>query len=227
LIFRPGPIFGKKFWQEAKEGSDLLTWEPVFADISSAGEIGYTTGPWEFRSKRNDSTAVATGYFVSVWKKENDQWKVALDMGVSFPPTSLKEPLNFPVQGKGVVNQNGSGIMLKDLMTREWEFIWAQHENWRMAIDNFSTSGARLYRPGHFPYIDDESKKRLFAETDKKYSYDPIGGSVSSSGDLGYVYGKVTVVTNDADDANGNYLRIWRKQTSTWKIVLDVVNMPR
>src|SRR5262245_48043700 len=44
LIFRPGPILGKKFWQEAKEGSDLLTWEPVFADISYAGDMGYTTG---------------------------------------------------------------------------------------------------------------------------------------------------------------------------------------
>jgi len=227
LIFRPGPIFGKKFWQEAKEGSDLLTWEPVFAEISFAGDIGYTTGPWEFRSNRDDSIAVATGYFVSIWKKENDQWKVALDMGVSFPATSLKEPLNFPAQSKGVVNQDGSGIMLKELMTREWEFIWAQRENWRMAFGNFSTSGVRLYRPGHFPYIDDESKKRLFAETDKKYSYDPTGGAVSSSGDLGYVYGKVIIITNDASVANGNYLRIWKKQTSTWRIVLDVVNLPR
>ncbi len=89
LIFRPGPVLAKKFWQDAKEGSDLLTWEPVFADISFAGDMGYTTGPWEFRSNRGDSVAAATGYFVSVWKREKDQWKVALDMGVSFPATAL------------------------------------------------------------------------------------------------------------------------------------------
>ena len=227
LIFRPGPILGKKFWQEAKEGSDLLTWEPVFADISAGGDMGYTTGPWEYRNNRGDSTATATGYFVSVWKKESGQWKVALDMGVSFPATSIKEPLNFPVQSKELMKQNASKISLQELMKREWEFIWAQHENWRTAFVNFSTSGVRLYRPGHFPYIDDESKNQLFAETDKKYSYDLTGASLSASGDLGYVYGKVIVITNDAGVANGNYLRIWRKQSSTWQIVLDVVNMPR
>src|ERR671914_1546344 len=49
LLFRPGPVSGKKWWAEQPERAGLLSWEPVYADVSRAGDIGYTTGPWEFR----------------------------------------------------------------------------------------------------------------------------------------------------------------------------------
>jgi hypothetical protein len=49
ILFQPGPINGKKFWTERQPRKGLLSWEPIFADVSRAGDLGYTTGPWEFR----------------------------------------------------------------------------------------------------------------------------------------------------------------------------------
>src|SRR5438552_11925803 len=49
IIFQPGPVNGKQFWQARTPRKGLLSWEPIFADVSLAGDMGYTTVPSEFR----------------------------------------------------------------------------------------------------------------------------------------------------------------------------------
>jgi ketosteroid isomerase-like protein len=64
-----------------------LTWTPVGADISASGDLGYTYGNFEFRSKDKDGkTVVDHGKYTSIWKKQKDgSWKVVLDMGNASP----------------------------------------------------------------------------------------------------------------------------------------------
>ncbi len=64
-----------------------LTWVPVGADISASGDLGYTYGTFEFRSKDKDGkTVVDHGKYTSIWKKQKDgSWKVVLDMGNASP----------------------------------------------------------------------------------------------------------------------------------------------
>jgi ketosteroid isomerase-like protein len=64
-----------------------LTWTPVHADMAASGDLGYTYGTYEFRSKDKDGKpTVEHGKYVSIWKKQKDgSWKVAMDMGNSSP----------------------------------------------------------------------------------------------------------------------------------------------
>jgi ketosteroid isomerase-like protein len=64
-----------------------LTWTPVHADMAAAGDLGYTYGTYEFRSKDKDGKpTVEYGKYVSIWKKQKDgNWKVVMDMGNSSP----------------------------------------------------------------------------------------------------------------------------------------------
>ena len=64
-----------------------LTWTPVYADIAASGDLGYTYGTFEFRSKDKDGkVTVEYGKYVSIWRKQNDgSWKVVMDMGNSSP----------------------------------------------------------------------------------------------------------------------------------------------
>ena len=64
-----------------------LTWTPVYADMAASGDLGYTYGTYEFRSKDNDGKpAVSFGKYASIWKKQKDgSWKVVMDMGNSSP----------------------------------------------------------------------------------------------------------------------------------------------
>jgi ketosteroid isomerase-like protein len=64
-----------------------LIWTPVYADMAASGDLGYTFGTYEFRSKDKDSKpTVEYGKYASIWKKQKDgTWKVVMDMGNSSP----------------------------------------------------------------------------------------------------------------------------------------------
>lgn len=67
--------------------NNSLSWKPIGADISSSGDLGYTYGTYEFRSKdANGKPTVSYGKYTSIWKRQEDgSWKVVLDMGNASP----------------------------------------------------------------------------------------------------------------------------------------------
>jgi ketosteroid isomerase-like protein len=67
--------------------NNRLTWTPVGADISSSGDLGYTWGTFEFRSKdKSGNPIIDYGKYTSIWKLQKDgTWKVVLDMGNANP----------------------------------------------------------------------------------------------------------------------------------------------
>ena len=60
-----------------------LLWTPVGGGVSASGDLGYTYGTYEFRSRDKDGKLGSTyGKYVTIWRKQGDgSWKVALDMG--------------------------------------------------------------------------------------------------------------------------------------------------
>jgi len=64
-------------------GGNHLTWAPLAGGVAASGDLGYTYGTYEFRSKDKDGKAVVNhGKYTTIWKKQKDgSWKVALDMG--------------------------------------------------------------------------------------------------------------------------------------------------
>lgn len=61
----------------------LLTWSPLYADISVSGELGYTYGTYELTYKDEKGNSITRkGTYVSIWKKEIEgKWKFVLDTG--------------------------------------------------------------------------------------------------------------------------------------------------
>src|SRR5262252_4661081 len=99
IVFQPGPVNGRKFWSERTAAKGLLSWQPAFADVSRAGDLGYTTGPWEYRPNGPEDQPVAFGQYFTIWKKQSDgAWKAVLDRGVSteksYPARVVQFPLN-------------------------------------------------------------------------------------------------------------------------------------
>lgn len=61
----------------------VLTWEPVFAEISESGDLGYTYGIYTSASQNPDGSKKENkGTYVSIWKKDPERnWKFVLDSG--------------------------------------------------------------------------------------------------------------------------------------------------
>src|SRR5205807_7658898 len=80
IVFQPGPVNGKKFWTERERRKGSLSRESEYADISRAGDLGWSTGPWEVRPNGPSDKPVAFGEYFTIWKKQNDgSWKAVLD----------------------------------------------------------------------------------------------------------------------------------------------------
>jgi ketosteroid isomerase-like protein len=65
-----------------------LTWEPLEAEVSADGSLGYTHGTFESRYPGPaGEVSVTTGKYLTVWRKQADgSWKVAADIGNDDPP---------------------------------------------------------------------------------------------------------------------------------------------
>ena len=70
ILFRPRAVVGKKWMQEhplpPANNRPLLTWQPIYAFMSRSGDLGYTTGPWQYKNDIKDAKPSAFGNFMTV-----------------------------------------------------------------------------------------------------------------------------------------------------------------
>ena len=67
-----------------------LTWQPQGAQMGPSGDMGFTWGHYEGRSKdKNGQPVVTSGRYFTVWKKMPDgSWKVAMDASSDDAPAA-------------------------------------------------------------------------------------------------------------------------------------------
>jgi ketosteroid isomerase-like protein len=67
-----------------------LTWTPTDAMMGPSGDMGYTWGHFEGRSKdANGNPVLTSGRYITMWRKQPDgTWKVVLDAGANEPPSA-------------------------------------------------------------------------------------------------------------------------------------------
>ena len=233
LLFRPGAVNGKKWMQEhpvpPSDKNPLLAWQPAFAGMSASGDMGFTTGPWEFKADRSDEKPSGYGHFVTVWKKQADgTWKFVVDLGISHPqsggPQTLWQPpdANKKTTFKAVDHDTALGALLE----RDRNYASAQRKQALAAVfPVYAARDVRLYRKDNLPYVGVQAATEALATPKGRIKWQPIAGDVSSAGDLGYTHGTYEV-TDDTKNVieKGSYVRIWKKRNGMWRIVMDVTN---
>ncbi len=60
-----------------------LSWEPLRAEVSGDGTLGYTIGEYRSETVGADGESLSgRGLYVSVWRREGDgSWRVVMDLG--------------------------------------------------------------------------------------------------------------------------------------------------
>lgn len=87
------PLIGKVAIAKSSKWSPeqyQLTWTPTDAMMGPSGDMGYTWGHFEGRSKdANGNPVLTSGRFITVWRKEPDgAWKVVMDAGANDAPAA-------------------------------------------------------------------------------------------------------------------------------------------
>ena len=236
LLFRPGAVNGKKWMIEhpvpPSDKKPLLAWQPNFAGMSAAGDMGFTTGPWESKPDRSDPKPSAFGHFVTVWKKQPDgSWKWTVDIGISHPKSGGPQKLWHPKEKKNTPVDDAMGLTVAikpPLLEKDQKFAEAARTQGLLpAFLSYAAPDIRLYRNGSLPLIGIEAAANVFTSTKGKLTWTPIAADVSASGDLGYTHGTYEI-TDDSSKVieRGSYVRIWRSESGRApRVVLDITNV--
>ncbi len=78
-------------WNRMMQDPNLtLTWSPDIVEVSQAGDLGFTSGPYEVAVKLKDGTiGRQRGRFASIWRRQsNGSYQIIFDIGSPEEPTS-------------------------------------------------------------------------------------------------------------------------------------------
>jgi ketosteroid isomerase-like protein len=212
ILFRPQPVNGKKWMNESPEAPGLLTWEPAWAETSQAGDIGYTTGPYEFRANRTDSVATGFGHYVSIWRRQPDEpWRLVMDVGIGHSKPEKEYILSLPVT-ENIRPQQASQAQ-KELVKADRNFAHTlQEKGIARAYAAHIATQARLYRNGHFPFIGNADIEKYLTTLKGNLVSETSQAFVAVAGDMGYTYGTTIYQEEKGDKQYSNYIRIWKRQ---------------
>ena len=224
LFDKNGPMKGKRSWTERSVNNSLLFWRPVFVGISKSGDLGFSTGPWEWSPTKESVKPEAHGYYATIWQKFPEGWKMALDLGVLMPGPEANTAALHSSNPEGISRKSSAKKVTKDTFLQVDKNYNHKLNDGGLAFikEDFSKDGLILRTgsfPNYYPFTNPSA-------TNRAYKYSTLGGGVASSNDLGYSYGRVQF--ESTHDASGkttiaNFQRVWKLEGGVWKIVLDVI----
>lgn len=230
VVFEPLPVNGRRVWEARGPAKSRLMWEPAYAEISAAGDLGYTSGPWELHPP-GDQPAFY-GHFISVWRHPPaGDWKVVLDIGcghekpergvgsgdLSAVPSTERGP--WPARRR---------FPDRELMAAEKKLSSeAGAKGLGAALASVASGNVRVNREGRLPVLGLEAVRAELVADTSRATWTPREARASRSGDLGYAYGileRRPAAAGAAPDSSV-FLHIWRREPDgRWRIALTVEN---
>ena len=232
ILFRPRAVIGKKWMQEhplpPSNTRPLLTWQPIYAFMSRSEDLGYTTGPWQYKNDIKDAKPSAFGNFMTIWKKQaNGNWRFVLDLGISNPEPELSPKPQFSRAATGRFASIDINATRADIVSEERELSKAAAD--LGAAEAFllkADAGVRVYREDKMPFVGRSAGAKAMYPASIVWTWTAAFADVSRAGDLAYSYGtyelrdkKTGTITE-----SGNYARVWKKVAGMWRVVIDVAN---
>lgn len=233
ILFRPKAVKGRQWLidnpRPPAAKTPWLHWAPSYAFMARSGDMGYTFGPWEYRSEITDKDAVAFGHFLTVWKKQPDgKWKFAVDLGVSHPNPKTPPPALRLSDNAGAaqraktvnVTTESKALLDKDKeVSKKSLQVGAKN-----AFEMNSLADVVLFREGKQPVIGRQFAAATVIPSPGGWTWIPEFAEVANSGDLGHSYGTYEIREAGTVKETGNYMRIWKKRSGVWKIAVDLAN---
>jgi len=221
IVLQPGPTWGRAAWTVAEDLPGTLDWLPDRAQISAAGDLGFASGPWILTPRDPDGRRVE-GRYVTVWRLSRAGWRVLFDGGFGRRPAGAwearsKDPVLRPFACEAGKDLPPGELQLLDLAI-SGVTGGATHQQ---RIDPRMEAATTLF---HGPAVEGASvaatRAAALAALPATLQYWPMGGDISSSGDLGYTYG-LSAPGPDAG-ADASYVHIWCRRGEGWWLALQL-----
>ncbi len=224
IIFQPTEVNGKQFWKNRPDSTAWLSWAPAWADISSDGSLGYTTGGWSFYPNGKGSEPTAFGEYLTIWKKESGgNFKAILDIGITH------EKSENAASGWRSPADAGKGEKQPKLKLNDGVFtnIFSKKQL-SQGYFNWFADDVIVLREGKMPF---SGKTNAFLGLEKMDKIFPEDGYLNFKTNLSPVYGNMMyshgvyqLTLKDKTVSRWNFVQVWKFRNGRWQIVADVFN---
>jgi ketosteroid isomerase-like protein len=200
------------------------------AGVSGAGDLGYTSGAFEFSTKNQDGTEKGGhGVYLLAWKKQRGEWKVAalVENGAQSAPNVAQYLSAQPALEKA--SRADIERARAEIIRTDSNFSALSEAKWpgEAFATYIAADGSLLFLLG----IDLKGKavvREAFGEKPSGATlvWKPVKAEMSASCDLGFTIGSAVSKRTDAEGklqvGYTQYLTVWKKQPDgSWKFVLD------
>lgn len=216
VVFSPERTEARPFWSARAANGTLLSWAPNFADVSSNGAMGYTTGNWQWQEKREAGVRPsAFGDFITVWMRQpGGNYKWVVDIGVTHD-----KPNGYSSDWKTAPKTAGKGQPSDDFASEF--YLSSAASGVAKAYQMYADDEIRSYREGKLAILGKKNVLAEFKAEKADFAFAKRGSSLTA-GDLGYILSTYSKSKGGKQIEQGNYLQIWKFSAGKWHIVLDV-----
>lgn len=240
VVFRDGPVDAVALYSSPDFSGNDLTWDAHYIDVSRAGDLGLSAGPMLIISSNDDSNTNFYGHLISVWKKQENEWKLAADMAVLIPGfLSLEvEPSFSDTQPLFEETAHPAMVMsgdhsLQSLIDADNTFGRSINiRGGQRALLRYGLENIRVYLPGMGPAVGADVASSVYGaflddqlETTTPLNLEHMGGYLSESREMGFTYGVMSTNLEEVQVGfRANYLRLWRlSNANEWRIAVEVL----
>ncbi len=227
ILCNPAPVNGIASTTANEPNKDTLEWYPAVSQTAGSNDMGYTTGPWTYRTA--DGKTEAHGTFLSVWRRQpNNTWRVVLDCGVGHAkpevaPAGLK-PSAVSAKSKAVA------AWREPIGTVEAQFTAAATADSKAALKSFGAADVRVMARGVPVAVGVDAAQSLLAGQKLGSVWGHAFAAQSEDGTLGYAWGYIGDAQSETPTAA--YVNVWQRANvnAPWKIVaqsLQIIPPPR
>ncbi len=230
LIFRPRAVRALEYRRKNPMPAALvLTWEPEYADVSRAGDLGYTTGTWASGSRRIEQDP-KFGQYLTIWRKQADGKYLAVFNGTIRTPAPQGNPdkLRSPSSASAYVSRKKPAEEKTSLLTADNNFAAiAKQRGYAPALQPIAHTDIRVLRNTVFQSIGFDAVAATHQGA-RVTMWMPVEAMTAASGDLGYTRGSYVISLPSQANEAGDYVRMWRRDANgTWRVVLDILSPGR
>ena len=229
MLYAPHAVPAFPRLREAPDWGINIQWRPVAAAISGAGDMGYTTGPSEYR-RTPAEPPVRFGHYASVWQRQADgRFLVRIDIGIEHaaPPTTTADwaaPARAPMAAP-VLDPMTKSATLAALREVDARLGAQDSANAPASLAAALADDARLHRGGRLPVVGRAQVLADLSAHKESLAWTPAGAAVAESGDFGFVYGRGRWKRLQPEETGElAYLNIWQRRGGDWRLIVHVSN---
>lgn len=206
-----------------------LAWEPRWGAISSAGDLGWLTGPSRIHS-RGGSDQDRHGAYFSIWRRQPDRtYKVRLDIGIAtarpviFPDGFT--PATRPVAPAHAAPATAAAA--SEIRLIEARFAESASNDLGGAYRSHLLPDARLHRNERSPFVGVEAAAGFMTETFDRMTWAVLHDEMAASGDVAFTAGAYAAAAKASEGRPGShergfFVRVWHRiADGAWKVAFE------